>query len=53
MMITFGGLMKKTGNAYGVIRFFKESIILRLLLVYWRRRVCILKVVVLLRIKLI
>ena len=41
--------MKKTGNAYGVIKLFKESMILRLLLLYWGRRVCILKVVMLLK----
>ena len=34
-------LDKKTGNAYGVIKLFKESMILRLLLTYWGRRVCI------------
>ena len=44
--------MKKTGNAYSVIKLFKESMILRLLLTYWGRRVCILKVVMLLKIKL-
>ena len=44
--------MKKTGNAYGVIKFFKESILLRLLLTYWGRMVCILKVVMLLKTKL-
>ena len=36
--------MKKTGNAYGVIKVFKESMLLRLFLTYWGRRVCILKV---------
>ena len=41
--------MEKTGNAYGVIKIFKGSIILRLLLTYWGRRVCILKVVMLLK----
>ena len=45
MMITFWSLMKTTVNAYGVIQVFKESIILRILLTYWGRRVCILKVV--------
>ena len=44
--------MKKTGNAYGVIKLFKESMLLRLLLTYWGRRVCILKVVMLLKTKL-
>ena len=44
--------MKKTGNAYGVIKLFKESILLRLLLTYWGRMVCILKVVMLLKTKL-
>ena len=41
--------MKRTGNAYGVIKIFKESMLLRLLLTYWGRRVCILKVVMLLK----
>ena len=45
-------LDEKTGNAYGVINVLKESLILRLLLTYWGRRVCILKVVMLLKIKL-
>ena len=45
--------MKKTGNAYGVIKVSEESILIRLFLTYWGRRVCILKVVVLLRKKLI
>ena len=31
----------KTGNAYGVIKFYKVSMLLRLLLTYWGRRVCI------------
>ena len=44
--------MKKTGNAYGVIKLFKGSILLRLLLTYWGRRVCILKVFMLLKKKL-
>ena len=52
MMITFGGDMKKTGNAYGVIKLFKESMLLRLLLTYWERRVRILKGVILLKTKL-
>ena len=43
--------MKKTNNAYGVINVFKESMILRLLLTYWGRRVCILKVVMFLKTK--
>ena len=38
-------LDEKNGNAYGVIKLFKESMLLRLLLTYWGRRVCILKVV--------
>ena len=33
---------EKTGNAYGVIKLFKESMLLRLLLTYWGIRVCIL-----------
>ena len=37
--------MEKTGNAYGVIKLFKKSMLLRLFLMYWGRRVCILKVV--------
>ena len=41
--------MKKTGNAYDVINVFKESMLLRLLLTYWGRRVFILKVVMLLK----
>ena len=45
--------MKRTVNAYGVIKLFKESILLRLLLTYWGRRVCIFKVVMLLNTKLI
>ena len=52
MMITFGGQMKKTGNAYGVINVFTESMLLRLLFTYWGRRVCILKFVMLLKKKL-
>ena len=52
MMITFGGYMKNTGNAYDVIKVFKESIILMLLLTYWGRRVCILKGVMFLKTKL-
>ena len=35
--------MEKTGNAYGVIKNFKESMLLRLFLTYWGRRVFILK----------
>ena len=45
-------LYKKTGNAYNVIKIFKESMLLRPLLMYWGRRVCILKVVMLLQINL-
>ena len=45
--------MKITGNAYGVIKFFKGLILLRLLLTYWGRRVCILKVVMLLKTNLL
>ena len=41
--------MKKTGNTYDVGQVSKESMLLRLLLTYWRRRVCILKVVMFLR----
>ena len=41
--------MKKTGNTYGVIKVFKESMLLRLLLTYPGRRVCILKVVLLIK----
>ena len=52
IMIKFGGQMKKTGNAYGVIKSFNESMLLRLLLTYWGRRVCTLKVVMLLKKKL-
>ena len=44
--------MKKTGNAYGVIKIFKESMLLRLLLAYLGRRVCIFKVVMFLKTKL-
>ena len=46
------GLDEKNGNAYGVIKVFKESMLLRLLLTYWGRRICILKVVMLLNKKL-
>ena len=42
-----------TGNANGVIKISKESMLLKLLLKYWRRRVCILKFVMLIRIKLV
>ena len=42
-------LDKKIGNAYGVIQISKEWMLLRLLLAYWGRTVCILKVVMLLR----
>ena len=44
--------MEKTGNAYGVIKLFKESMLLRLLLTYWERRVYISKVFMLLNTKL-
>ena len=44
MMITFWGLMKKTGNTYGVIKVSKESMLLRLFLTYWGRKLSILKV---------
>ena len=44
-MIVFRGSMKITGNVYGVIKYYKESMILRLLFTYWGKRVCILKVV--------
>ena len=53
MMITFRGSIKIIGNAYGVIKNSKESMLLRLLLTYWGRRVCILKVVMHLRTKII
>ena len=53
MMITFWGLMKKTGNAYGVKQASKELMILRLLITYWGKRVCVLKVVIFLKTKLI
>ena len=43
--------MGKTGNVYAVIKIFKGSMLLRLLLVYWGRMVCILKVVMLLKTK--
>ena len=43
---------EKTGNAYGVINVLKESMLLRILLAYWGIRVCILKVVMLLKKKL-
>ena len=45
--------MKKTDNAYGIKQVSKEPMLLRLLLTYWGRRVCILKVVMFLRTKLI
>ena len=35
MMIAFLGLMKITGNYYGVLKNYKKSMILRLLLTYW------------------
>ena len=38
MMITLGGSMKKTGNAYGVIKNFTESMLIRLLLTYWGKK---------------
>ena len=44
--------MTKNVNAYGVIKLFKESMLLRLLLTYWGRKVCIFKVVMLLKTKL-
>ena len=44
---------EKTGHSYGVIKFSKESMLLRLLITYWGRRVCILKLVMLLGKKLI
>ena len=43
VMITFTGLMEIFGNNYGVIKFSKESMILRLFLGYRVKRVCILK----------
>ena len=45
--------MKETGNAYDVINFSKESMLIRLFLTYCGRRVCILKVVMLIRTKLV
>ena len=42
-------LDEKTGNSYGVIKVFKESMLLRLLLTYWGRSVCPLKVFILLK----
>ena len=53
MMITFWGLMKKTGNDYDVIQVSRESMLLRILLTYWGRKVSILKVVMFLRKNLI
>ena len=41
--------MKKTGNAYGVIKISNESMLISILLIYWGRRVCILKFVMLLK----
>ena len=46
-------LDKETGNDYIVIQVSNESMILRILLTYWGRRVCILKVVMFLRKNLI
>ena len=45
----FRRLDEKTGNAHGVIKVFKESMLLRHFLTYWGRRVCILKVLFLLK----
>ena len=45
--------MKRTGNDYGVIKLFKESMLLRIFLTYWGRRLYILKVVMLLKTKII
>ena len=45
MMITFRGLMKIAGNAYGVLKHSMESMLLIPLLAYWVIRVKILKVV--------
>ena len=53
MIIILWGLVKTTGNTYGVLNHSKESMLLRILRVYWGRRVCILKVVMLLRTNLI
>ena len=53
MIIASWLLLKTTGNAYGVLKHSKESMLLRLLLVYWGRGVCKLKVVMFLRSKLI
>ena len=52
-VITFWGLMKTTGNAYSVLKYSKESMLLRLLLMYWWRRVRTLNVFIFLRKKLI
>ena len=38
------GARFKNGNAYGVIQVSKEWILLRILITYWGRRVCIFKV---------
>ena len=43
MMIIFWGLMKIIGNDHGVIQVSKGSILIRLFLAYWGRKVCILK----------
>ena len=53
MMITFWGLAKKTSNDYGVINVSKESMLLRLLIMYWEKRVGILKFIMFLCTKLI
>ena len=42
-------LDEKSGNAYGIIQVSKESMLIILLLTYWGRRVCILKVIMFLR----
>ena len=52
-MITFTGLMKITGDAYGVIKYFKGSILQSILFTYWGIKVCILKVVIHLCTKLV
>ena len=37
-MISFRGLIRITGNVYGVIKHYKESMILNLLLTYWGKK---------------
>ena len=49
MMIIFLGFTREPRNDYAVLNYSKESMLLRLLLMYWERRVFIIKVVTLLR----